>query len=170
MTTAEGIGKRIRQVRKTQDLTQQKFAEFLGMKQNTIATYEMGRANPSDPTIKSICREFGINEEWLRTGMGEMFAPSPTSALDALALEQKLTYGEYILIEKMLHLKREVRQSILDYIVEVAAAINSDNIPIDYPAVPSPVTLGGKTEQELKDMVGKHFQLEKEAKEKSEVS
>ncbi len=140
------------------------------MKQNSIALIESGKRNISEQAILSICREFKVSEEWLKTGIGEMFAPSPTSALDALALEQKLTYGEYILIEKMLHLKREVRQSILDYIVEVAAAINSDNIPIDYPAVPSPVTLGGKTEQELKDMVGKHFHLEKEAKEKSEVS
>lgn len=119
------IGERIRQVRKFKDLTQQKFADSLGMKQNTVATYEMGRTNPSDPAIKSICREFGVNEEWLRSGEGEMFAPAPTSALDALAQEQKLTHGEYILIEKLLHLKPEVRQGILDYIMEVAAGLGT---------------------------------------------
>ena len=67
------LGERIKKARKALDLTQQAFADRLGMKQNTIATYEMNRTNPSDPAIKSICREFDINETWLRTGDGEMF-------------------------------------------------------------------------------------------------
>ena len=69
------MGERIKKARKALDLTQQAFADRLGMKQNTVATYEMGRTNPSDPAIKSICREFGISETWLRTGEGEMFIP-----------------------------------------------------------------------------------------------
>lgn len=64
---------RIKKIRKELDLTQQKFADKIGMKQNTIAQYEMGRTIPSDAIIFSICREFGINEEWLRTGSGDMF-------------------------------------------------------------------------------------------------
>lgn len=64
---------RIRKIRKELDLTQQEFAGKIGMKQNTIATYEMGRTNPSDQCIRSICREFGVNEDWLRTGEGDMF-------------------------------------------------------------------------------------------------
>nr|DAZ49014.1 MAG TPA: helix-turn-helix domain protein [Caudoviricetes sp.] len=43
------------------------------MKQNTIAQYEMGRTTPSDAIIFSICREFGVDENWLRTGEGKMF-------------------------------------------------------------------------------------------------
>lgn len=64
---------RIKKVRKKLDLTQQEFADKLGLKQNTIATYEIGRTNPSDQAIISICREFDVNESWLRTGEGEMF-------------------------------------------------------------------------------------------------
>ena len=71
------MNERIRKLRKTLDLTQQEFANKLGMKQNTIATYEMGRANPSDQTIRSICREFNVNDSWLRTGEGEMFIQIP---------------------------------------------------------------------------------------------
>lgn len=63
---------RIKEVRKSQKLTQQKFAERLGLKQNTIATYEMGKTEPSDRTVSDICREFGISEEWLRYGTGQM--------------------------------------------------------------------------------------------------
>lgn len=64
---------RIKKIRKEIDLTQQKFADKLGVQRNTIAMYEMGRTAPSDAVIKSICREFNVNEEWLRTGIGEMF-------------------------------------------------------------------------------------------------
>lgn len=63
----------IKKLRKSLDLTQQEFANCIGMKQNTIATYEMGRAKPSEPTISHICKTFNVNETWLRTGKGDMF-------------------------------------------------------------------------------------------------
>lgn len=66
---------RIKKIRKELDLTQQKFADRIGMKQNTIAQYEMGRTIPSDAIIFSICREFNVSEEWLRTGQGDIFMP-----------------------------------------------------------------------------------------------
>jgi bacteriophage CI repressor helix-turn-helix domain len=66
---------RLKKLRKALNLTQQKFADKLGVKQNTIAQYEMGRNDPSDAVIISICREFGASEEWLRNGTGDMFVP-----------------------------------------------------------------------------------------------
>lgn len=69
------IYERIKVLRKAKGLTQQKFADALGLKQNTVATYEMGKTAPSDRTIIDICEKFNVNEEWLRTGKGEMFAP-----------------------------------------------------------------------------------------------
>lgn len=64
---------RIKMVRKAVGLTQQAFADKLGIRQNTVALYEMGRSGVSDGMITSICREFNVNETWLRTGEGEMF-------------------------------------------------------------------------------------------------
>ena len=64
---------RIKKIRKELDLTQQKFSDKLGVQRNTIAMYEMGRTVPSDAIILSICREFNVNEEWLRTGKGDIF-------------------------------------------------------------------------------------------------
>lgn len=64
---------RLKKLRKELDMTQQAFADKIGMKQNTIAQYEMGRTTPSDAIIFSICREFNVNENWLRTGEGNMF-------------------------------------------------------------------------------------------------
>lgn len=71
------MNERLKKLRKTLDLTQQAFADKIGMKQNTIAQYEMGRTVPSDAIIFSICREFNVNENWLRTGEGEMFIEVP---------------------------------------------------------------------------------------------
>ncbi|MFG6325594.1 MAG: helix-turn-helix domain-containing protein [Lachnospiraceae bacterium] len=64
---------RLKMLRKVLNLTQQKFATILGLKQNTISSYEMGRATPSNIIISSICQKFNVNENWLRDGIGEMF-------------------------------------------------------------------------------------------------
>ncbi len=66
---------RIKELRKALGLTQQKFADAIGVRQNTVAQYEMGRNPPNDTVITLICREFNVSEEWLRTGEGEMFQP-----------------------------------------------------------------------------------------------
>lgn len=66
-------GERIKKVRKVLDLTQQEFADRIGSKRNTVATYEMGRTAPSAAVISLVCNIFSVNEVWLRTGEGEMF-------------------------------------------------------------------------------------------------
>ena len=64
---------RMKDLRKTLGLTQQQFADKIGIKQNTIAQYETGRNEPITPIINCICREFNVNENWLRNGEGEIF-------------------------------------------------------------------------------------------------
>ena len=66
---------RIKQIRKHFNLNQEDFGKRIGAKQSTVTAYECGNRVPMDVTITSICREFGVNEEWLRTGKGEMFLP-----------------------------------------------------------------------------------------------
>ena len=69
------MGERIKELRKALGLTQQKFADGMGVKQNTIAQYESGRNAPIDAVITLICRTYEVDETWLRTGEGEMFKP-----------------------------------------------------------------------------------------------
>lgn len=69
------MNERIKKLRKTLGLTQQEFADRLGTTRNNIAGYEIDRRSPSSSVISLICREFGVSEEWLRTGEGDMFAP-----------------------------------------------------------------------------------------------
>lgn len=79
------MNERIRQIRKALDLTQQEFADRIGLKRNSIANYEIGRNVPIDAVIVSICREFNVNETWLRTGEGEMFCKLETNDIVAKA-------------------------------------------------------------------------------------
>lgn len=69
----EDIINRIREIRQTLGLNQNDFAEALNLKRNSITQIETGRRNPSDRTLLDICKEFNVNENWLRTGKGEMF-------------------------------------------------------------------------------------------------
>lgn len=69
------MGEHIKELRKALGLTQQEFSDKLGIARNNIAGYETGKRSPSDAAISLICREFNVNETWLRTGEGEMFVP-----------------------------------------------------------------------------------------------
>lgn len=66
---------RIKQIRnsnanwKSQDL----FASFLGIPKANLSSYETGRRTPTDAVIQLICEKCSVNEEWLRTGNGDMF-------------------------------------------------------------------------------------------------
>lgn len=75
---------RIRELRKSLNLTQAAFGERIAVKANTITNYETGLRVPSDSVIRSICREFGVSESWLRSGDGAMFiARSPDEEIAA---------------------------------------------------------------------------------------
>ena len=66
---------RIKQLRKCCGVTQQEFADRLGISRSNVATYETGKSNLGEAVIALICREFNVNDEWLRNGTGEMFNP-----------------------------------------------------------------------------------------------
>lgn len=64
---------RFKELRKELNVTQQEFADKLKISRNFVAQIEMGSKVPSDRTIDDVCREFNVNENWLRTGEGDMF-------------------------------------------------------------------------------------------------
>lgn len=119
---------RIRLIRRTLDLTQQEFADRIGIKRGAIANYELGRNEPVDSVVSLICREFNVSEEWLREGTGEMFLPNTSDELDALAKKYDLSEADQVLIEKYVNLKPGSRDAIVNFIMDVAAAFsNSEN-------------------------------------------
>lgn len=79
------MNERIKELRKALNLTQQEFADRLNIKRGAIANYEVGRNEPIDAVISLICREFNVNEEWLRDGSGEMFRAEEENSIVARA-------------------------------------------------------------------------------------
>lgn len=116
---------RIKELRKALELNQTEFGDKIGVKQGSIASYESGARVPLDAVINSICREFNVNEAWLRTGEGEMFTAMSrdeeiaTFMGDVLAGEEdnfrrrfiamlsKLNEDEWELLEKMIDKMKE---------------------------------------------------------------
>ena len=84
------MNERIKKLLKSLDLTQQEFADRIGIKRGAIANYEVGRNIPTDSVVSLICREFNVNEEWLRNGTGEMFLPVDRNADIARLTKQLL--------------------------------------------------------------------------------
>ena len=132
------MNERLKTLRKALDLTQQEFADRIGVKRNTIATYEIGRNTPLDAVIASICREFNVSETWLRTGEGEMFLPSPNGVLDELVQKYGLSTRGKVIVEKFLDLNPDVQEAVAVYIEKVAAAFSdagtSAPVPVFAPA------------------------------------
>ena len=95
------IKDRIKTLRKALGLTQQEFADKIGIKRGAVANYELGRNEPIDAVLSLICREFHVDERWLRTGEGEMFV--------RLSLEEELAqYAAQVLTDPAQELQREL--------------------------------------------------------------
>lgn len=65
-------GDRVKAVRTKENMTMEQFGEKLGVQKSAVSKIEKGKVNITEQMFKSICHEFNVNEEWLRTGEGEM--------------------------------------------------------------------------------------------------
>ncbi|MDR2619292.1 MAG: helix-turn-helix domain-containing protein [Treponema sp.] len=68
---------RLKLIRKKLGLNQTEFARLIGLKQTALSMIEVGTTPLTDKNVKLICATFNVNEEWFRTGAGEMFGSSP---------------------------------------------------------------------------------------------
>ena len=127
------MNERIKNLRKILNLNQSDFGNKIGVRQTTIAGYENGSRQPIDAIVASICREFRVNEEWLRTGEGEMFVSEPSGIVEKLAMEYKLSPTEKIMVEKFISLSPDVRKAVYGYFKDVVTATESlaDNLTVE---------------------------------------
>ncbi len=110
------IGDRIKEVRKELGFTQEDFSKKIGTARNTIASYEINRREPMEATIKSICREFNVNYDWLKYGEGEMLDAVPETLVDELGQEFNLDDLDRRIILGYLQLPEADRGAIKRYI------------------------------------------------------
>lgn len=125
---------RVKELRKKLGLTLEKFGEKLGVTKQTISRIENGVNSLTEQMLKSICREFNVNEEWLRNGTGEMFSPAPSDALYKLKQDYNLSESDYVMVEKFVSLRPEARQIIFDYMQDIVAAFAHNDASPHAPA------------------------------------
>lgn len=103
------MNERIKQVRKTLKLNQAEFGKRIGLKQSTITAYECGNRTPLNTVVTAICKTFGVDETWLRTGEGEMFVESPDNVVDAVAEKLDLNDFERMILSAYVQLPKQLR-------------------------------------------------------------
>lgn len=106
------MNQRLKEVRQALNMSQAKFAKALSMSNGYVAQVELGNTRVNDRIIKLMHFVLNVNEEWLRTGKGEMFEEKPNTTL-ALAVssfkELKPVYQEYVLkqIDQLLEIQEK---------------------------------------------------------------
>ena len=115
------MNERIKKLRRYLNLTQQEFADKIGIKRNTVANYEINRNEPSNAVITLICKTYNIREDWLRNGTGEMFSKPNTFSLDKYAKECGLTSLELGILRGYMRLDKKTRADLLNYFRDIFA-------------------------------------------------
>lgn len=151
---------RIREVREHFGLSMERFGSRIGIGKASISLLESGKNNPSVQTITLICREFGVNEHWLRTGEGEMFEQTRETVLDKLCAEYDLGAEHRAIVEGFLDLTPQDRDVVLKYFHNVFSRSTSQQ-PSPQPVSDAEVqqTIESPSYQELRE---KKEQAEKE--------
>jgi len=120
------IFERLKYIRKTLNLTQKNFAKKIGMSRSGYSQIETSDRPISDRLIKSICMAFNVNENWLRTGEGEMFIKVEDSIFKQLSEKYNLNEKDLSFIKHYLNMNPQNRQYLLNMILNMADAIQAD--------------------------------------------
>lgn len=129
-------------------LTQSEFGDRIGFKQNSIALIESKRNSLTDRTIVSICREFGVNEQWLRLGIGDIFVESPQDEIDLLVKRYNLSEVVRNILVGYIALDNESKKVMDGFIDGVIKGVSSKNEDIERKKDNDYICLNGLTEEQ----------------------
>lgn len=122
------MNNRIKELRKSMNMTQDEFAVRLGLARNSIASYESGRRNPNDAMLKLMCKTFNADYFWLTEGRGEMFRDFPDALIDRLAKECNIDEFGLSIMKAYSSMKPEQKKSLKDFLLSIAENIkNGEN-------------------------------------------
>lgn len=119
---------RVRLLRKKLNMSQEAFGTKLGVTGAGISKIESGKRNLTEQMIILICREFNINEEWLRYGEGEIFRQKLSSGVEQLVQRYQLDELDKRIIHEYVMLSPKHRKVIKEYIMRIAYGLNSDMV------------------------------------------
>lgn len=120
------FGDRIKQLRKYHNMTQQVFAQKIGVTKQTVCEYEKNKSSLSENTLFRLCQYFGVTKEWLIEGIGEMYPVSTAEERNNLPMpdteimENKISEGEKRLIEaaRRMGVSMPVLNDLMDLVVK----------------------------------------------------
>lgn len=117
-------GERVKEIRKTLNLTLEKFGEKLGVGKTAISKIEKDERNLTDQMAKSICREYNVNYDYLIYEEGEMFSDLPQTILDELCAQYSLNDFDKAIIELYVNTPLELRQEVKKKMKEFIHKVN----------------------------------------------
>lgn len=117
-------GERVKEIRKTLNLTLEKFGEKLGVGKTAISNIEKGNRNLTDQMAKAICREYNVNYDYLIYEEGEMFSDLPQTVLDELCAQYSLNDFDKAIIELYVNTPLELRQEVKKRMKEFIQKVN----------------------------------------------
>lgn len=109
-------GERVKAVRKTLNLSMEKFGERIGIGKAAVSLIENGKNNLTEANAKAICREFNIDYLWLIEGVGNMFLAAPEGLIDELANEHNLKPLEAQLLRHYLAMNESDRDVFTKFV------------------------------------------------------
>lgn len=119
------MNERLRDLRKTLGLNQVEFGEKVGIGGTAISKIEKGDRGLTETLLRAICREFNVNEEWLRHGTGEMFVQKNTDLLSRLSEEYHLgLYGQQLL-ETYMQLSDADKRAVERFVIQLTANVEN---------------------------------------------
>jgi transcriptional regulator with XRE-family HTH domain len=117
---------RVKEIRKTLDLTMEKFGEKLGVGKTAISNIESGNRNLTEQMSKAICREYNVNYDYLMYGEGEMFDDLPQTIVDELCAQYDLNDFDKALVEMYVSLPAGSRERIKEYMKQLVKKVGWD--------------------------------------------
>ena len=117
-------GERVKEIRKTLNLTLEKFGEKVGVGKTAISKIEKDERNLTDQMAKSICREYNVNYDYLIYEEGEMFSDLPQTILDELCAQYSLNDFDKAIIELYVNTPLELRQEVKKKMKEFIQKVN----------------------------------------------
>lgn len=117
---------RVKEIRKTLDLTMEKFGEKLGVGKTAISNIESGNRNLTEQMSKAICREYNVNYDYLVYGEGEMFDNLPQTIVDELCAQYDLNDFDKALVEMYVSLPTGSRERIKEYMKQLVKKVGWD--------------------------------------------
>lgn len=107
---------RLYAIRKNENMNQEKFGKKIGVTRSAICNYENGTRPIGEQVILAVCREFGVNELWLRDGIGEPYAHVDGGILEHFIVDYNCSEFEANFLRAYFQLSGAEREQFCRYI------------------------------------------------------